>query len=214
MQRGANATLVLTAFAILAFLLTHYTMNTVAAHVGGGFIPARFSGLIVEGAVPVWLTPLSAAFLHADVLHLLFNMVVLVYCGQALERAIGAARFLALYVLGAYFAALAQWYADPAAALPMIGASGAVSAVIGAYALAFGGRKRIVANRALNRFLNALWLLLFWVAVQYALDLVAAVEGSLIATPAHIGGFVAGLGLWRVVRRRHGGGRGPRQDLR
>ncbi|WP_260508521.1 rhomboid family intramembrane serine protease [Sphingomicrobium aestuariivivum] len=188
-----TATNVLAAVAVLGYFLARYLWDVVDAHYFGGFVPARWSGINLESNVPAWLTPLTAAFLHADFYHLLFNTVVLLYCGNALERRMGPSRLVILFVVGAYLAAVAQWWTDPAAALPMIGASGAVSALIGAYAMTFGSRRQLVASPALNRFLNALWLLAFWVAVQYAIDFAAALENTLIATPAHIGGFLAGL---------------------
>ena len=81
----------------------------------------------------------------------------------------------------------------------MIGASGAISAVIGAFALSFGQQKRIVSSPGLNRSLNALWLLVAWVVLQMMMAWLAGGQGYLLATPAHIGGFVAGLLLQRPL---------------
>ena len=81
----------------------------------------------------------------------------------------------------------------------MIGASGAISAVIGAFALSFGQQKRIVSSPSLNRTLNALWLLAAWIVLQMMTGLLAGAQGFLLATPAHIGGFVAGLLLQRPL---------------
>ena len=104
-----------------------------------------------------------------------------------------------LYLVGAYTAAIAQWLSSPVSPTPMIGASGAISAVIGAFALSFGQQKRIVSSASLNRTLNALWLLAAWIVLQIMTGLLAGVQGFLLATPAHIGGFVAGLLLQRPL---------------
>jgi len=81
----------------------------------------------------------------------------------------------------------------------MIGASGAISGIIGAFALSFGQQKRIVASRSLNRMLNALWLLAAWVVLQIMTGMLAGMQGLLLATPAHVGGFLSGLLLQRPL---------------
>jgi membrane associated rhomboid family serine protease len=81
----------------------------------------------------------------------------------------------------------------------MIGASGAISGVIGAFALSFGQQKRIVQSQWLNRALNALWLLAAWVVLQSMTGFLAGTQGVLVATPAHVGGFVSGLLLQRPL---------------
>jgi len=130
---------------------------------------------------------------------LAFNMLVFTWCGMAVERVLGAAGLVVLYVLGAYAAAGAQWLPDPMGVVPMVGASGAVSAVIGAYSLSFGRAKRVTSSPRLNRWINVAWLLAAWVALQLMMGFLAGQEGFLLATPAHIGGFVAGLLLQRPL---------------
>jgi membrane associated rhomboid family serine protease len=165
-----------------------------------GFVPARISGEIdLSPAVPALLTPLSATLVHAGLLHLAFNLLMLVWCGSAVERVLGRNALLLLYLVGAYVAAAAQFAVDPRSLTPMIGASGAISAVIGAFALSFGQSKQIVRSPGLNRLLNALWLLAAWVVLQLMVGSIAGAQGSLLATPAHIGGFVAGLILQRPL---------------
>ena len=165
-----------------------------------GFLPARFSGLLhVSPAVPAFLTPLSATLVHGGLLHVAFNLLMLVWCGSAVERVLGRGALLLLYAVGAYSAAIAQWLADPDSLVPVIGASGAISAIIGAFALSFGGTKRIVAPPRLNRLLNAAWLLAAWVVLQMMIGWLAGGQGLLLATPAHVGGFLAGLALQRPL---------------
>ena len=71
--------------------------------------------------------------------------------------------------------------------------------MIGAFALSFGQQKRIVRSAGLNRTLNALWLLVAWIVLQIMSGMLAGTQGYLLATPAHIGGFVAGLLLQRPL---------------
>jgi membrane associated rhomboid family serine protease len=101
--------------------------------------------------------------------------------------------------VSAYTAAVAQWLVDPFAQVPMVGASGAISGIIGAFALSFGQQKRIVASPRINRMLNAMWLLAAWIVLQVMVALLAGMQGVLLATPAHVGGFVAGLLLQRPL---------------
>ena len=200
MRITRTATTVIAAVTAVAWLLADLAGATNAAVAAMGFIPARFSGLLdLSPAVPALLTPLSSTLVHGNLLHLAFNLLILVWCGTAIERALGRGALLLLYGVGAYAAAVAQWLIDPASLVPVIGASGAVSAVIGAYALSFGEPKRITGSPRLNRAINALWLLAAWIVLQMMVGLLAGGQGLLLATPAHIGGFLAGLLMQRPL---------------
>jgi membrane associated rhomboid family serine protease len=165
-----------------------------------GFIPAKLSGLVqLPGTVPALLTPLTSTLVHGGFLHLAFNLLMLVWCGLAVERILGRGAVIFLYLLSAYVAALAQWTADPAGITPMIGASGGVSGLIGAYALSFGRPPRASADPRINRALNILWLAAAWTILQLVVGWAAGQQGLLLATPAHVGGFVAGLLLQRPL---------------
>jgi membrane associated rhomboid family serine protease len=150
-------------------------------------------------AAPAWLTPLTATLVHGNFLHLALNLLMLVWCGTQVERILGSGPMLLLYGVGAYTAAIAQWLVAPLSPTPMIGASGAISAVIGAFALSFGQQKKIVSSPSLNRSLNALWLLVAWIVLQVMTGLLGGLQGFMLATPAHIGGFIAGLLLQRPL---------------
>jgi membrane associated rhomboid family serine protease len=152
-----------------------------------------------SSSVPAILTPLSTTLVHNGLFHVLFNMLMLLWCGTAVERGLGKGSLLLLYAVGAYCAAIAQWATAPASTIPVIGASGAISAVIGAFALSFGQSKRIVSSPGLNRFLNAMWLLAAWVVMQMMIGWLAGGQGVMLAIPAHVGGFVAGLLLQRPL---------------
>ena len=164
-----------------------------------GFIPARFSGVHVSSAIPAALTPLTATLVHGGLLHLFFNLLIFVWCGTAVERVLGRTSLILLYLVGAFASAGAQWLSDPFGIVPMVGASGAISAVIGAYSLSFGRAKQVTRSARLNRWINIAWLLAAWVVLQMMVGWVAGGQGYLLATPAHIGGFLAGLLLQRPL---------------
>ena len=188
--------LVTAALWLAAFL---FGLQDVAAY-SMGFIPARLSGAVLVGpAVPALLTPLTATLVHAGLLHLGLNVIILLWCGAQVERVLGAKSLVLLYVVSAYVAALAQWLIAPHSSVPMVGASGAISGVIGAFALSFGQHRQIVRSRSLNRALNALWLLAAWIVLQMMTGVLAGFQGMLVATPAHVGGFLAGLALQRPL---------------
>lgn len=165
-----------------------------------GFIPARLSGIVeLSGALPAWITPLSSALLHGGWLHLGVNMLMLVFAGSQVERIVGGSGLVLAYVVGALAAAAAQFAFDPASSIPMVGASGAISALFGLYALFYGRPRQFTRNVKLNRWIHVLWLLITWVVLQWMAGYLAGGEGVMLATPAHIGGFIAGLLLQRPL---------------
>jgi membrane associated rhomboid family serine protease len=168
------------------------------AAVWGGFIPARADGSVdTAGAAlaPMLLTPLTATLLHAGIVHLGFNLLILAFCGRSVENILGPVGLVILYLLGAYVAAVGYYAQSPGGLEPMIGASGAISAVIGAYAMLFGRNRVKVADPRLALWLNALWLAAAWVGLQLLVGFTFQGAGARIAFGAHIGGFVVGLVL-------------------
>jgi len=195
-----TATVALTALIAAAWLVALLSGAGDQVALALGFIPARLSGLDVPfAAVPAFLTPLSATLAHGGLLHLGFNLLIFLWCGAAVERVLGRSGLLALFLVGAYASALAQWAVDPGSPVPMIGASGAISAVMGAYALSFGRAKRFTNSFTLNRWINIAWLLAAWVVLQMMMGWLMGGQGYLLATPAHIGGFAIGLLMQRPL---------------
>ena len=186
--------------AVAFFLVAAMGTNPQASMVGG-FVPLRIDGLLIQGALPVWLTPLSATLIHANALHLGFNLLMLFYCGREDEVAIGPLGVAIIYGIGAYAAALAQYCAGPHSPIPMIGASGAISALVGAYSILYGQRSPSRFSPEVARAVHILWLAASWVVIQLLLGLASATEGVAIAAAAHIGGFIAGLLLARPLLR-------------
>jgi len=195
-----TATIWLTVITAVFWVVTAALRLDEAAAFSMGFIPERWNGAVMLGAaVPAALTPLSATLVHAGFLHLGFNLLILVWCGTQVERVLGTGPLLLIYAVSAYVAAVAEWLITPHATVPMVGASGAISGIIGAFALSFGQQKQIVRSRALNRMINAAWLLAAWVVLQLMTGILAGFQGVLVATPAHVGGFLSGLLLQRPL---------------
>jgi membrane associated rhomboid family serine protease len=161
-----TATNIIVALTAIAWIVAVFAGKSIEAAYTLGFIPLRVSGAIIPfAAAPVWLTPLTATLVHSNLVHLGFNLLILLWCGAQVERVLGATGVIVLYLVGAYAAAAAQWGVDPYASVPMIGASGAISAVIGAFALSFGRPKRFTSSPTANRWINALWLMVAWVVL-------------------------------------------------
>lgn len=195
-----SATIAISVATAAAWLIASFAGWTDAAAYALGFIPARVSGIaIASPAVPVILTPLSATLVHANFLHLALNLLIFVWCGMLVERVLGSWSLVVIYIVAAYIAAFAQWLAGPASTVPMVGASGAISGIIGAFALSFGRPKRIVRSNTLNQLINGVWLLAAWIVLQIMMAMLAGTQGLFLATPAHIGGFIAGLALQRPL---------------
>jgi membrane associated rhomboid family serine protease len=195
----ARTTSFIAAATIATWALLAVTNFDLTADMIGGFIPARMNGMVLPGALPFWITPLTATLLHGGMLHLAFNMVMLLYCGRMVEAALGPAGLAILYVIGAYAAAGGQYVAGPTDLSPMIGASGAISAVFGAYALLFGKPRGPAAHPRIAMALNVVWLAAAWIALQMLMAFALASSGMVIAIAAHIGGFLAGLVLVRPI---------------
>jgi len=195
-----TATNIFVALTALAWIAAAFLGLNERAAYALGFVPARFSGFVLPFATaPAWLTPLTSTLVHTNLVHLGFNMLILLWCGAQVERVLGAAGLVVLYIVGAYAAAAAQWAVAPLATVPVVGASGAISAVMGAYALSFGRAKPFTSNLRINRLINVMWLLVAWTVLQAMTGWLGNQQGYLLATPAHIGGFAAGLLLQRPL---------------
>ncbi|HET7844031.1 MAG TPA: rhomboid family intramembrane serine protease [Xanthomonadales bacterium] len=149
------------------------------------------------------LTLLSALFLHADWLHLLGNLVFLLIFGLGAERLLGSRRFLALFVLCGAIANLGGAITLGASPSPIIGASGAVSAIVGAYLALFPGA-RLGLVLPLGLFLEfvrvpASLLIGFWVILQAIFSFVGPAFGR-VAWTVHLAGFIAGA-LFAILSR-------------
>lgn len=173
---------------------------------GYGMIPAVLGGTAeLTADIPTldpWMTVVSSMFLHGSLMHMAGNMLYLWTFGNNVEDSMGRARFALFYLACGFAAALSQALVDFESQIPMIGASGAVSGVLAAYLLLHPHAN--VYSFAFFRFawLRAYFVLGFWIVVQLANGLLADADAGGVAWWAHIGGFVAGLVLLPVFKRR------------
>lgn len=192
-DRPVRTTLAIAAVTTLAFILQGFGGPHIALQ--AGFIPARLGADYPFTSVPFMLTPLTATLLHGGWLHLGVNLLMLVFCGRQVERGLGGLRLIVLYVLGAYGAALGHWMIEPNATGPMIGASGAISAVVASYALMFGRGQVKRIGPIPGNLVRALWLAAAWTVLQWGIGFTSAGSATPVAIAAHIGGFLTGLAV-------------------
>jgi membrane associated rhomboid family serine protease len=196
-------TVLLIAVNALVFLVTHVGQSAYDNQVitlTWGLIPARIS------AGQGYETLLTSMFLHGSWMHILGNMLFLWIFGDNMEDRMGRLGFLAFYLASGLAAALAQYAMDPASRLPMVGASGAIAGVLGGYLLLYPRAQvdvLVILMVFWRIFAVPAWVVLcFWFGSQIFAGLATPVEAGGVAYWAHIGGFVAGLGLTFLLVRR------------
>mgnify|MGYP006170879079 FL=1 len=224
-QRTPYVTMALIAVNVLAWLLLQgagSTLPLARSVCELGLIPGELTASIAPGTPfemgdgLVCLTDpgrqtanvLTSMFLHGSWMHLLGNMWFLWLFGNNIEDSMTRPRFLAFYLLTGLAAALAQVAANPSSAIPMVGASGAISGVMGAYLVLFP-RVRVFTMVPLGFFLTSValpaWaMLIYWAFLQVAGGLTSAFAEQTggVAFWAHLGGFAAGVVLVKVFERR------------
>ena len=174
------------------------------------------------GPPHVWLTLLTSMFMHAGFWHLGGNMLYLYIFGNNIEDILGPVKFILFYLASGFMAHALHIASDPGSTIPTIGASGAVSGLLGAYLIAYP-RARVLTLVFLGFFIRmavlpAFVVIIMWFVIQFIFGLASlggAAEGG-VAWFAHIGGFLGGIALiyamagrtiWHL---RHVGG-GPRE---
>lgn len=185
-----------------------------------GLIPGELLGLAADGLrVPLgpdtyceiqwsstnWLSPLTSMFMHGGWFHLIGNMWFLYVFGNNVEDSMGRARFAVFYLLCGLAAALAQVLSNPASPVPMVGASGAIGGVMGAYAVLYPRahvEMLIVLGFYVTRAAVPAYLMLgYWFLLQIVGGIPSLdAEGGGVAFWAHAGGFLSGLLLSFVFR--------------
>lgn len=172
--------------------------QTLPAGLRGGGVASPMGFSPVE---PVWLTTFSSMFLHGSLLHLGGNMLYLWIFGNNVEDALGHARFLVFYLFCGFLAALAQVVLSANSVVPMIGASGAIAGILGAYYKKFPhARVRCLVFIFLFVTVVALpagLVLFIWFLLEVLRALEAPSAQGGVAVFAHIGGFIAGYLLIR-----------------
>ncbi len=178
---------------------------------GLGMIPATlFAGASLPPdlrMVPPAVTVVTSMFLHGGWLHLLGNMLYLWIFGNNVEDAMGHGRYLAFYLVCGTAAAMAQSLADPSSTVPMVGASGAISGVLGAYLLLYPRARVLVLIPILIIIefitLPAALVLGFWFVLQLVSSAATSGHQGGVAFAAHVGGFLAGMALVGLFKHRH-----------
>ena len=205
---------------VVVYVFQHLLLSdaaTTQAAYAFGLVPAVLTGREILPAeiavVPAWATVLTSMFMHGGFWHLAGNMLYLWIFGNNIEDAMGHGRFLVFYLLCGIGAVFAQVLPNPGSIIPMVGASGAISGVLGAYMLLFP-RARVLLGLPLGFLLlqlgrfPAIWVLAAWFAMQLVMGAMAAAravgetQGG-IAFGAHVGGFIAGLLLVAIFKKRH-----------
>jgi membrane associated rhomboid family serine protease len=169
-----------------------------------GVVPREYTtGTDLPPAIPapVWTTVLTSMFLHGGWMHLGGNMLYLWIFGDNLEKVMGHLRFLVFYLICGVAAAAAHIMFNANSMIPTVGASGAISGILGGYLLLFPRNRVRVLTRGGVAHVPALVVLGFWILIQFINGV-----GSVVNTPetggvaymAHIGGFVAGLVLVKL----------------
>jgi membrane associated rhomboid family serine protease len=222
-MRRSYVTLAIIALNVLAWVLVQgagATLPLARSVCDLGLIPGELTGALPPGtSFPIGeglacvTDPgsqvshlLTSMFLHGSWMHLLGNMWFLWIFGDNIEDSMTRPRFAAFYLLCGLAAAVAQVLTSPDSAVPMIGASGAISGVMGAYLVLYP-RVRVFAIVPLGFFLTSIalpaWvMLLYWIGIQVVSGLVSAGQTGGVAFWAHVGGFVAGVVLVKVFARR------------
>ena len=168
-----------------------------------GVVPAVLVG---EGRLPVelnvispWMSIFTSMFMHGGWMHLISNMLFLWVFGNNIEDAMGHQKFILFYLLCGMVAVFAQALPDPSSTVPMIGASGAISGVLGAYLLLYPNAKVLMAIPLgfifFTQRIPAAFVLLFWFGIQLFSSYASGDQQGGVAFGAHIGGFVAGMAL-------------------
>jgi membrane associated rhomboid family serine protease len=163
------------------------------------FVPSRFAANPIGDAPTI----LSSMFMHAGWLHLGGNMLYLWIFGDNVEDRLGHVKFLIFYLLCGVAATFAQMMVDPGSSIPNLGASGAIAGVLGAYILMFPGGRVSVLQGATVIQVPALVVIGLWFVLQLFSgvgSLADAGQTDGVAYMAHVGGFVAGVGLAFVFR--------------
>lgn len=165
---------------------------------GGTEVPLGTQGRCVISGSPSWLTPLTSMFLHGGWFHIIGNLWFLSVFGDNVEDSMGPLRFVLFYLLCGLVAVAAQVASDPAGAVPMVGASGAIGGVMGAYAVLYP-RVRVHLLFFFGFFFTtiavpAYFMLGYW----FVLQLIGGIPtlygaGAGVAFWAHVGGFAAGM---------------------
>ena len=176
-----------------------------------GLIPSVLTGLdqLPQDlyVIPASMTILTSMFMHGGFMHLIGNMLYMWIFADNIEDDLGKGKFLIFYILSGVGAALAQVFMDVNSQVPMIGASGAIGGVLGAYLISYPYSKVLVLI-PLGFFsqiikIKALYVLGFWFVLQFINSSLSSGTGGGVAYAAHIGGFISGIILLLIFKNKN-----------
>jgi membrane associated rhomboid family serine protease len=206
---AAVATFAFIALNVLAFLVELAQPSDAALQSfiqAWGVVPREYSSVRdLPPAIPLpfWSTLLTSMFLHAGWMHLGGNMLYLWIFGDNIEKVMGAARFVIFYLVCGLAASAAHIAFGPGSTTPAVGASGAISGVLGGYLVLFPRNRVRVLTRGGLVSVPAVVVLGFWIVIQLLSGIgsmaTTSETGGGVAYMAHIGGFVAGLVLVKLM---------------
>ncbi len=191
------------AICVIVFILeiTSSSYNNGQLFYSYGLIPAVFTGQATLpneiAGLPTEITLISSMFMHGGFMHLIGNMLYMWIFADNIEDEIGPIRFLIFYLLAGIAAALTQVYLNTSSTIPMIGASGAIGGVLGAYIVNHPKAKVLVLipfgffSQIIK--IPALYVLGFWFVLQFINSSLSSSTGGGVAYGAHIGGFIFGV---------------------
>ncbi len=195
---------ILTALNIAVYLILWLLNLQQQGVVQFALIPARFTGAVIDPAaygfwLPAAATLLTHAFLHVEFTHLLFNVLILFFCGRFVELALGWKLMGLLYVLGALAGGFAEILWSPSSMNPVLGASGAISAMIAGYMLLFARNRPKPVGPIPGEIVRMVQLMGLWLVLNVMMSFTFGTDQTGIAVAAHIGGFLVGLLLARPL---------------
>ena len=166
-----------------------------------GLIPSVLLGKLQLSqnmyVIPAYLTIITSMFVHGGFMHLIGNMLYMWIFADNIEDDLGKVKFLFFYLLCGVGAALAQVFTDIDSQIPMVGASGAIGGILGAYLINYPKAKVLVLipfgffSQIIK--IKALYVLIFWFVLQFINSLSSNTQGGGVAYMAHIGGFISGI---------------------
>ena len=190
-----------------------YGYSAIPAEITGGVDLTEPQTIVIDGErvqipqepgpSPILLTLLTSMFMHGGWLHLGGNMLFLWIFGDNVEHTIGAPLYLLFYLAAGVVGSLAQVWVDPTSVIPTLGASGAISGVLGAYVVLFPSNRVLVFLFRVLVYVPAIVAIGLWAALQFFLGFAAIAETQQtggVAYMAHVGGFVTGVAVGLLAR--------------
>lgn len=176
---------------ILALILTPQQADTIVSLFG--FIPERFNAGVPD--IYTLISPLTHMFLHGGWMHIAMNTLMLAAFGSGIERWLGSKRMLILFLVSGLFGAATHYLLNTESSFPMIGASGGLSGLFAGALLMISRGQREMGGR-----FGILPFALIWIGLSIGFGMLGGPDGSMIAWAAHVGGFLGGFLVLKLMR--------------